>query len=170
MVINMNKKGITLIEVLISISLVAIVSLLLIKVIFSLNSINNNANYASVDEISRAQIIKIIEQDFLNLKLEGITITRKENSTIIVFKYENESKELIVEKNSITYNFERHPLNTKNATYSLNIDYQKTPLDEHYYLININIPVLINEENTSNIDDLNLTYIGLNKNYQNSAN
>lgn len=170
MVINMNKKGITLIEVLISISLVAIVSLLLIKVIFSLNNINNNANYASEDEISRAQIIKIIEQDFLNLKLKDITITKKENSAIIVFKYENESKELIVENNSITYNLERHSLNTKNATYSLNIDYRKTPIDEHYYLINLTIPVLINEENTSNIDDLNLTYIGLNKDYQNSTN
>lgn len=170
MVINMNKKGITLIEVLISISLVAIVSLLLIKVIFSLNNINNNANYASEDEISRAQIIKIIEQDFLNLKLKDITITKKENSAIIVFKYENESKELIVENNSITYNLERHSLNTKNATYSLNVDYRKAPIDEHYYLINLTIPVLINEENTSNIDDLNLTYIGLNKDYQNSTN
>lgn len=170
MVINMNKKGITLIEVLISISLVAIVSLLLIKVIFSLNNINNNANYASEDEISRAQIIKIIEQDFLNLKLKDITITKKENSAIIVFKYENESKELIVENNSITYNLERHSLNTKNASYSLNIDYRKTPIDEHYHLINLTIPVLINEENTSNIDDLNLTYIGLNKDYQNSTN
>jgi len=67
----MNKKGVTILELLISITLVSIVILLLIKVIFSLNNINNDKSYASNDEISRTELIKNIESDFLKLKLEG---------------------------------------------------------------------------------------------------
>ncbi len=58
MVKIMNKKGVTLLELIISISLTSIVSLLIIKVIFSLGIINNYDSYACNDEISRAEIIK----------------------------------------------------------------------------------------------------------------
>ena len=57
----MNKKGVTILELLISITLISIVVLLLIKVIFSLDNINNDKTYASNDEISRTELIKNIE-------------------------------------------------------------------------------------------------------------
>lgn len=156
----MNKKGVTLLELLISISLISIVILLLIKVMFSLDKINNDDTYASSDEIKRTEIIKNIESDFLKLKLKGIEI-KKEESTTINFLYENENKELKLEENKITYNNETKSLASKNATYDLCPQYEYVELDDNYYLMTINIPVLINKENTTENDDIILTYLGL---------
>jgi len=158
----MNKKGVTILELLISITLVSIVILLLIKVIFSLNNINNDKSYASNDEISRTELIKNIESDFLKLKLEGLEIRKEENITI-KFYYENTYKELKIAKDKITYNNETKTLESSNATYDLCPSYEYISLDDNYYLIKINIPVLINNENTRVEDDINLTYIGLKK-------
>ena len=158
----MNKKGVTILELLISITLVSIVILLLIKVIFSLDNINNDKSYASNDEISRTELIKNIESDFLKLKLEGLEIRKEENITI-KFYYENTYKELKIAKDKITYNNETKTLESSNATYDLCPSYEYISLDDNYYLIKINIPVLINNENTRVEDDINLTYIGLKK-------
>lgn len=158
----MNKKGVTIIELLISITLVSIVILLLIKVIFSLDNINNDKSYASNDEISRTELIKNIESDFLKLKLEGLEIRKEENATI-KFYYESTYKELKIEKDKITYNNETKTLESSNATYDLCPSYEYISLDDNYYLIKINIPVLINNKNTRVEDDINLTYIGLKK-------
>lgn len=158
----MNKKGVTILELLISITLISIVILLLIKVIFSLDNINNDKTYASNDEISRTEIIKNIESDFLKLKLEGLEI-RKEENTTIKFYYESIYKELKIEKDKITYNNETKTLESSGATYDLCPSYEYISLDDNYYLIKINIPVLINNENTRIEDDINLTYIGLKK-------
>lgn len=158
----MNKKGVTILELLISITLISIVILLLIKVIFSLNNINNDKSYASNDEISRTELIKNIESDFLKLKLEGLEIRKEENATI-KFYYESTYKELKIEKDKITYNNETKTLESSNATYDLCPSYEYISLDDNYYLIKINIPVLINNKNTRVEDDINLTYIGLKK-------
>ena len=158
----MNKKGVTILELLISITLISIVILLLIKVIFSLDNINNDKTYASNDEISRTELIKNIESDFLKLKLEGLEIRKEENITI-KFYYENTYKELKIAKDKITYNNETKTLESSNATYDLCPSYEYISLDDNYYLIKINIPVLINNENTRVEDDINLTYIGLKK-------
>lgn len=158
----MNKKGVTILELLISISLISIVILFLMKVMFSLNNINNDETYASSDEISRTEIIKNIESDFLKLKLQGIEI-KNEESLIIKFIFENETKNLKVSQNEVTYDNETKTLESKNATYDLCPKYEYVSLDDNYYLIKINISVLINNENTTENDDLILTYIGLKK-------
>lgn len=158
----MNKRGVTILELLISISLISVVILLLIKVMFSLDKINNDDTYASNDEIARTELIKTLESDFLKLKLKGIEI-KKEDSTTINFIYENEIKELKLEKNKITYNNEAKNLASKNATYDLCPIYEYTEVDDNYYLIKISIPVLINNENTTANDDIILTYLGLKK-------
>ena len=67
----MNKKGVTILELLISISLISVIILLLLKVMLSLNNINNDPTYASSDEINRTTIIKNIESTFIKDKLIG---------------------------------------------------------------------------------------------------
>lgn len=158
----MNKKGVTILELLISISLISIIILLLLKVMFSLDNINNDKTYASNDEIKRTEIIKNIESDFLKLKLQGLEITKDVN-TIFKFFYENESKELKIEKNRLTYNNEVQTLESSNASYDLCPTYEYISLSDSYYLVKIEIPVLINNENTTKNDDIVLTYLGLKK-------
>lgn len=162
-----NKKGITILELLISITLISIVVLLLIRVMFSLNSIASSKNYASEDEISRAEIIKNIESDFLSQHLNGLNINTNNNIELI-FQYENSASKLIINQNSLTYNNEKYTLNSKNAAYDSCLKYEYQDLDDGYYLLKIEIPVLINNENTTLNDDIILTYLGLkneNSNY-----
>lgn len=156
----MNKKGVTILELLISISLISVVVLLLIRVMFSLSNINNAKDYASSDEISRTELIKEIESDFLKLKLKGINI-KKEDVTTITFIYENTQKELKVAQNKITYNNETRTLESENATYDLCPKYEYTEIDDNYYLVSLTIPVLMNNKNTTENDDLVLTYLNL---------
>jgi len=156
----MNKKGLTILEVLISLSIVSIVILLLIKVMFSLDNINNDKSYASSDEIKRTEIIKNIESDFLELKLNGISINEGEYTTI-TFKYLNGNKTLKVYDDKVIYDDITYTLSSENATYSKCNAYTYLDLENNYYLITLNIPVLINNNNTTLNDDLTLTYLGL---------
>lgn len=153
----MNKRGVTILELLISISMISIVILLLIKVMFSLEQINNNSNYASQDEIARTEIMKLMEDDFLALKLNGIAFEREQ----IQFYYGEASKTLILENDKIIYDGTTYSLNSKNASYSSCVNYSYLELDDDYYFIKLTIPVLISGENTTIHDDITLTYLGL---------
>ena len=164
----MNKKGITILELLISMTIISIVILLLLKVMTSLTKINNDPSYASSDEISRTTIIKNIETDFLKLKLNGLNITSTKNKTILNFSYEDNSNlNLEINKNKIVYNNEGYTLESKNATYEICPNIEYLDIDEDYYLIIITIPVLIDGKNDNQNDDLVLTYLGLKKDTNN---
>lgn len=155
----MNKKGVTILELLISISLISVVILLLLKVMVSLENINNDTTYASSDEIKRTEIIKEIESELLNKKLNGLNILESKNATKIIFMFDDESKELIIEDQKLTFN-DSYTLKTKNASYSKCVDYHYTQLENNYYYVSIIIPVLINGVNTKEIDDITITYLG----------
>ncbi len=155
----MNKKGVTILELLISISFISVVILLLLKVMVSLENINNDATYASSDEIRRAEIIKEIESELLNKKLNGLNILEEENSTKIIFMFAEEKEELVIEDKKLTFK-DSYTLKTKNASYSRCVDYHYTELENNYYYVSINIPVLINGLNTKTIDDITITYLG----------
>lgn len=152
----MNKKGITILELLISITFLGVIIIFLTRLLFSLDNVNNDKSYASSDEIKRAELIKNIESDFFNKKLQGLEI----NKNIITFNFETESKILEIEKDKIIYNGEVKTLESKNATYELCPIYDYTVID-NYYLVTINIPVLIDNKNETNADDIVLTYMDL---------
>lgn len=156
----MNKKGLTILELVISIAFISLIVLLLIKIFFSIDKLNTG-DYARDDEIKRVEIIKNIESDFLELKLNGLNINKSASETSISFKYEDSFKELKITNNKITYDNIAYVLESSNATYSLCPLYNFRELDSNYYLLEITIPVLINNKNTSLNDDIVLTYIGL---------
>ena len=157
----MNKKGMTIIEVLVSVVIVSIVVLLLIKVIINLGNINNDTSYASNDEISRATIIKILEKDFLELKLQGIDIQELDNETLVKFSFKDKSKTLSITKDRVRYDDIDYVLESSKASYSLCVNYDYIDVDSDYYLVKLGIVVLIDGVNTTINDDLILTYMDL---------
>ncbi len=162
----MNKHGFTLIELLISIALISVCLLLILRVMLMLENINYDPSYASSDEIRRTEIIKNIESDFLTYHLNGLDIIKNDDSTTILF-HMDEEKSLTIKNDTLTYNDEAYTLRSDNATYNLCPSYKYLALDNDYYLISLTIPVLINNENTTTIDDLELTYIGLRNEFTN---
>lgn len=163
----MNKKGVTILELLISISMLSVIILLLIKVMFSLENINNDKTYASSDEISRTEIIKNIESDFLNLKLNGLSILENTNETKITFNFVNDTKELIIKTKELVYDNNIYSLKSDNASYKKCVEYKYLSLENNYYYITLTIPILIDGINTTENDDITLTYIGLKKDNSN---
>ncbi|MDE5538939.1 MAG: prepilin-type N-terminal cleavage/methylation domain-containing protein, partial [Bacilli bacterium] len=161
MVKHMNKRGVTLLEVLISIALISVVILMLVKLMFSLEKINNDTSYASQDEIERAEIIKTIEKDFLDLKLNGIKIEEKTSETVITFNYVSTNKTLKVKANELVYEGQKYTLKSDKATYSECPSYKYLTLDNDYYYVELKIPVLISGDNTTENDDIILSYLGL---------
>ena len=70
----LNKKGITLIEIIISIALISIVLIFLFSLLINVNDMNKEADVNSTYLINKALILKNIEEDLKNK--EEITITK----------------------------------------------------------------------------------------------
>ena len=96
------KRGFTILELLISIALISIVLLLLLRVMMSLEVINHDTSYASDDEIGRTEIIKNIEENFLEYHLNGMNIQKKEEKTVITFQMD-EVKVLEIASKQLTF-------------------------------------------------------------------
>ena len=156
----MNKSGFTILELLISILLISIVLLLLLRVMMALEVINHDPSYASDDEIKRTEIIKNVEEDFLENGLNGLEIQKEKDKTVISFIM-NEVKKMEVYHDYLVFDDEVYSLESKKATYSDCISYEYTDLDDDYYFVVITIPVLIDGVNTTNRDDLTFSYLGL---------
>lgn len=156
----MKKNGFTILELLISIALVSVVLLLLLRVMMSLEVINHDTSYASDDEICRAEMIKNVQESFLDNHLNGMNIRNDGDKTIITFMMDEE-KTLEVSSKTLEFDGEVYTLNSSNATYDTCISYEYETLENDYYLVTFTIPVLIDGVNTTSRDDLIFTYIGL---------
>lgn len=156
----MNKKGFTILELLISILLISIVLLLLLRVMMSLETINHDTSYASDDEIRRTEIIKNVEESFLDSGLNGLRIVSLNDKTVLTFLMDEEQT-LEIYQDHLVFQEEVYSLESKNATYSSCAEYKYFDLDEDYYFITITIPVLIDGVNTTSRDDLIFSYLGL---------
>ena len=69
---RLNKKGMTLVELIISIALISIVLSFLFKVILDVKYERDNPNYAVNNQINRSEIIKTIQEDVLKLNLTKV--------------------------------------------------------------------------------------------------
>ena len=156
----MNKRGFTILELLISIALISVVLLLLLRVMMSLEVINHDPSYASDDEIARTEMIENIESDFLDNHLNGLEIKKEENQ-VILHLFMDVEKEIVVSSDRITYDDEVYALKSANATYDTCILYTYMDLENDYYFVKIVIPVLIDGKNTTSHDDLEFIYLGL---------
>ena len=166
----MNKRGMTILEILVSLVIVSIIVLLLIRTILALEGINNSKDYASSDVIGRATLIKNIEKDLMDKQLVKADIQKEDKQTKIVLNFRDSKKTLIVEPKKIVYDGLDYSLESNNASYSLDINYVYEKLEDNCYVINIDILVLIGGVNTTVNDDINLTFMGLEENSDNNTN
>ena len=81
----LNKRGMTLVELLLSLSLVSIVVLLMYNLILRINQMRDNAGFAINNQTNRLEIIKTIENDLIDHRPVDVI---KENNKII-FEYAN---------------------------------------------------------------------------------
>ena len=99
---KLNNKGITLVEIIISIALISIVLVFIFSMLIQVNNENAENEVKSSYLINQAAYIKQIEEDFLDYKLKSIgmcnndnknhpTVTLDNYNTCLHFKYDYET-------------------------------------------------------------------------------
>jgi len=168
-----NKKGITLVEFIVSIALVGMVLIFLFNLLLDVQYAVKNGSYAKENQLNRASIVKTVLDDWANLGLIGIREGGSSSSHIeLFFRFRNGSeKRLYVEPKSILYGDERFSMKSSNsyAQYQVRcIPYQyvspsrtcQNGICSDYFSIHLRIPVTMGNEVENTMDDLDFYYVG----------
>ena len=158
---KLNKKGNTLIELIISIALMSIVLVFLMHLLIDLNNTNTNNKFAKNNQINRTEIIKFIEQDLNKNTLTKIEDNSTSTATNNTFTYENS------ENNKRLWTMKDATINTKKAT----VLYREGSYEDNgitnnvIYTLQIDIEIytkndLNKEKNNNLVDDILLSYYG----------
>ena len=78
---KLNQKGITLVELIISMALISIVIMFLFRLLVDVRYGENNTDFNRVNQQTRAVILKRVQQDFLDRKLIKIKDSSSESQT-----------------------------------------------------------------------------------------
>ncbi len=169
----MNKKGITLIEIIISVSLISVVMLFLFRLLTDMQYEEDHASFAKENQLIRTEVIKKVQDDFMNLDLKNASLSGDKRTITFTFK-DNSTKTLSLNDRSINYNNEQ----TWNleGNESTKIDLSKISLEKKtqdtgcnsasvglncssYFSIRIVLPVTTGEKENI-IDDIEFFYVG----------
>lgn len=101
----LNKKGMTLLEIIISIALISVVMLFLFSLLNDIQYESKHTSYAKDFLVSRATIIKDVQEDILNNNITNVMqVSSNENKTDVhFFKNDTSIMNLEVESKKITY-------------------------------------------------------------------
>ena len=172
-----KNRGITLIELIISMALISIIIIFLFQLLVDAKFSDNRVDYAREDQQNRAIIIKRIQDDFLDQGgLVGIKDQARSDGLFIYFAlYSGKTTKLTINSNSISYNdaageSQTWHLKTKseNIGYNFNcVDYQLMGFNQvngetewGFYSVLIHIPLAVKSDSKNIIDDLEIFYLG----------
>ena len=98
----LNKRGMTLLEIIISIALISVVMLFLFSLLNDIQYESKHSSYAKDFLVSRATLIKDVEEEILNNTVERVTMTPDSKTIVITFLNANPLT-IEVEEKKITY-------------------------------------------------------------------
>ena len=178
---KLNKKGSTLLELIISITLISVILIFLMRMLVDLNNTQTNNDYAKDNQINRAEIIKVIENDLNNNTITNITNNSSSDKIGCTFSFSgNKEATISATSNKFTYKsvdgkernwtMKNSTIYTKNA----NVSYSSDSINQ-IYVLQIDIEVhTINDNNKAGnnnlLDDILISYIGKYSDFKNSGN
>lgn len=92
---KLNNKGLTLVELIISIVLITVVMFFMYRLLSDVNSQKNDTTYAQKNQINRSEIIKLVEGEFLTKKITKIDDNSSTDKLLITFNFEEGEKSTI---------------------------------------------------------------------------
>jgi prepilin-type N-terminal cleavage/methylation domain-containing protein len=178
---KLNNKGITLIEIMISVTLIAIVMVFLFNLLIDLRADEGLSTKKNSDLINQAGIIRLIENDFVTKGVKQISGCGSDPSypclgideqTYRFFQFtfnDNTIKYLIVYKDHLEYglkdnNYEGWPITSTN--YDLDGVKYNVSKNNPYISVKINIPTA-DSSSSKNKLDINLFFITTYSDYRN---
>lgn len=176
-----NNKGITLVELIVSIALISIVIMFLFRLLVDVRYNENNMDFNRKNQQTRAIILKNIQTDFLERKLVKIKDNSNENQFILNITYADRTTgNLVVESDSLTYtnaagtekwNLEKEKESTHFGihcvTYTTSLSDTTLKSEGDFFYVKFIIPVIVNANKKNYIDDLEFFYVGEKKDIEN---
>lgn len=180
----LNNKGLSLIEILVSITLISTILVFLVQLLNNLENETTNNNFAYDNQLNRAEIIKTIEDDLDNNNLIGISNNSHDNINISFAFLDNLSATLTSTTKETLNNFGEKENNyilkytaTNGEKYSWTMEGAEVDpcfdfvfhndLETNNYYLKLNIYVYNkpphkrnNKEINNVIDDIEITYSG----------
>ena len=141
---KLNNKGVTLIELLISVVLVSIIMGFMYKLLLDVTNMQTNDSFTSSNQLKRNEIIKTIQNDLIDNVIVPPTITKEANVTTI--KYDNEtdrSYTIKVYENKIEYK-KYNSLTTQNSSTCIKT-YTWTAQDCSYDFENVSTSYIVDK-------------------------
>lgn len=169
---KLNNKGITLVELIVSISLISIVLMFLFRLLVDIRYSENSTDFNRANQQTRAIILKTIQEDFLERKVVGLVDwSSNEGESIVEFLYADHTRgRLSVTTDNLTYtnnkgtekwNLERE---TEGTRFGINCIKYSTNIFSHpnsqFFYIKFTIPVIANKKRKNYLDDLEFFYLG----------
>ncbi len=162
----MNKKGVTLVEIIVSISLIVVVLIFMFKLLVNIRYEQSYSSYDQANSVNRTEIIRNIQNDFLNLNIVGVYDDSINSDTLkLRFVFGNDTeKTLTVTEQNVYYDDTKWSLKANNtvtklitscASYSYNFDAKYD-----YFMFKILIKVDNGSDEDSILDDIELFYLG----------
>lgn len=149
---RLNNKGMTLVEIIISVALISIVMGFLFKVILDVNYERDNFDYASTNQINRAEIISLIQKEVITYGLEDVTSTDTE--LVLETSFKPITLKVSSDKRILSYEEKNRKWAIKDNSYKFgNIEVENI-LDDEY--VKITIPIRNALDNDKLIDDIEL--------------
>ena len=177
---KLNNKGLTLIELIVSVVLISIVMLFMYGVFNDVNNEKNDNSFAKENQVNRSEIIKVLEDDLLSRSINISSVNDFSTDTSLKFDlYYSDGKKATIEATETTFSYTNADgllrkwtmkdatLNYKKARVLYNKS-NETNNEEGIYSLLINIEVYTDNDNnrscstcTNNVvDDIIISYIG----------
>ena len=166
----LNKKGVTLAEVIVSIALISVVLVFMVKLLIELNNAETNTTYAKNNQITRAEILRTINNDLLSKTLVGISDSgSNEDLLVVTFQFsDNMSSVIRASSNTLEYTNSGGDIRAwdmDECSIYVNLADVYYTKDQNIFTMTIDIEVhTLNERNDKEfnnpIDDISISYIG----------
>ncbi len=165
---SLNKKGLTILELIITMSLISIVIIFLYSLLVDINNELTNNNFAINNQANRYEIIKYIQDNLSDSDLYEVTFSSDYSQ--INFRHTSGTSSIRLTDKEFTFT-DKYSITTKWEMIDSTIGYADTKIcysviDNNNILLNINIPIYNtndqnkNKDNNNITDDISLSYIG----------
>lgn len=139
----MNNKGITLVELMVSIVLISIVMVFIFALLLDMKNEDYLSSSKSEDALNRSEIIHLIENDFINYKLSRVSQTSCPSGAKFCLRfdfYNNGSKNLIFFDNHLVYDNEVFYISVGSFEVE-NSKFCYTQTDSNYAYFSLTVPI-----------------------------
>lgn len=148
---KLNKKGLTLVELIISVVLIVIVMFFMYRLLNDVNAEKNDNSYAQENTINRGEIIKEIEDDLVGQVITDVAVTNASNTLNLKLTLGSKNATIVVTKDLFKYtnpNGELRQWTMQNCT--LNTDHVGVKYTETNGIYSFLLSIAIYTDNDNN--------------------